>query len=139
MNVDDIKTAEAQRNLYISAAVVTALSRTIFDINSAAGWWSDLKTGQSIRETRNVGEVLMLIVSEVSEAMEAHRKDLKDDKLPHRSGLEVELADAVIRIFDLCGSKKLDIGAAIIEKLLYNMTREDHKIENRTKDGGKKY
>jgi NTP pyrophosphatase (non-canonical NTP hydrolase) len=139
MNVDDIKTAEAQRNLYISAAVVTALSRTIFDINSAAGWWSDLKTGQSIRETRNVGEVLMLIVSEVSEAMEAHRKDLKDDKLPHRSGLEVELADAVIRIFDLCGAKKLDIGAAIIEKLLYNMTREDHKIENRTKDGGKKY
>jgi NTP pyrophosphatase (non-canonical NTP hydrolase) len=125
--------------LVIYASVVTALSRTIFDINKAAGWWTDLKTGQSTHETRNVGEVLMLIVSEVAEAMEADRKGLMDDKLPHRSGLEVELADAVIRIFDLAGAKGLDIGNAIMEKILYNMSREDHKIENRMKAGGKKY
>jgi NTP pyrophosphatase (non-canonical NTP hydrolase) len=125
--------------LVIYASVVTALSRTIFDINKAAGWWTDLKTGQSTHETRNVGEVLMLIVSEVAEAMEADRKGLMDDKLSHRSGLEVELADAVIRIFDLAGAKGLDIGNAIMEKILYNMSREDHKIENRMKAGGKKY
>jgi len=83
--------------------------------------------------------VLMLIVSEVAEAMEADRKGLMDDKLPHRSGLEVELADAVIRIFDLAGAKGLDIGNAIMEKILYNMSREDHKVENRMKAGGKKY
>jgi NTP pyrophosphatase (non-canonical NTP hydrolase) len=81
----------------------------------------------------------MLIVSEVAEAMEADRKGLMDDKLPHRSGLEVELADAVIRIFDLAGAKGLDIGNAIMEKILYNMSREDHKVENRMKAGGKKY
>jgi len=125
--------------LVIYASVVTALSRTIFDINKAAGWWTDLNTGQSTHETRNVGEVLMLIVSEVAEAMEADRKELMDDKLPHRSGLEVELADAVIRIFDLAAAKGFDIGEAIIEKILYNMSREDHKVENRMKAGGKKY
>jgi hypothetical protein len=125
--------------LVLYASVVTALSRTIFDINKAAGWWTDLKTGQSTHDTRNVGEVLMLIVSEVAEAMEADRKGLMDDKLPHRSGLEVELADAVIRIFDLSAAKGFDIGEAIMEKILYNMSREDHKIENRMRDGGKKY
>lgn len=130
---------EAHNGLLFYSSLVTALSRTIFDINTAAGWWTDLKTGQSTRETRNVGETLMLIVSEISEAMEADRKGLMDDKLMHRTGLEVELADAVIRIFDLAGAKGFDIGQAIIEKLLYNMTREDHKVENRTSAGGKKY
>ena len=62
-----------------------------------------------------------------------------DDKLMHRTGLEVELADAVIRIFDLAGAKGFDIGEAIMEKILYNMSREDHKVENRMRDGGKKY
>lgn len=130
---------KSEEGILIYASVVTALSRTIFDINKAAGWWTDLKTGQSTHETRNVGEVLMLIVSEVAEAMEADRKGLMDDKLPHRSGLEVELADAVIRIFDLAAAKGFDIGDAIMEKILYNMSREDHKIENRMRDGGKKY
>ena len=121
------------------AGAITAVSKTIHNLNVEAGWWNDLETGEAIKDTRNVGELLMLIVSEVSEAMEAHRKGLMDDKLPHRSGVEVELADAVIRIFDLCGAKGYDIGAAIIEKVLYNMTRADHKPENRRKAGGKRY
>jgi NTP pyrophosphatase (non-canonical NTP hydrolase) len=103
------------------------------------GWWNDLKTGEDMRGKRNVGELLCLIHSEISEAMEAHRKSLMDDKLPHRSGLEVELADAVIRIFDLAGGYRLDLGAAIAEKLEYNASREDHKRENRAKEGGKAY
>jgi hypothetical protein len=45
----------------------------------------------------------------------------------------------VIRIFDLSAAKGFDIGEAIMEKILYNMSREDHKIENRMRDGGKKY
>jgi NTP pyrophosphatase (non-canonical NTP hydrolase) len=52
--------------------------------------------------------------------------------------LEVELADTVIRIADLCGGLKLDLAGAILEKLEYNAKREDHKIENRKKEGGKK-
>ena len=81
----------------------------------------------------------MLIVSEVSEAMEGDRKNLMDDKLPHRPMREVELADAVIRIFDLAGGYNLDIAGAIAEKLAFNAQRPDHKIENRVKEGGKEY
>jgi NTP pyrophosphatase (non-canonical NTP hydrolase) len=53
--------------------------------------------------------------------------------------IEVELADAVIRIADLCGSMGLDLGGAITEKMEYNAKREDHKIENRKLDNGKKF
>lgn len=110
----------------------------IHALNVEAGWWTDLQTGESLVGKRNVGEMLALIHSEVSEALEAHRKDLMDDKLPHRKGIEVELADAVIRIFDLAGGLGLDLGGAFVEKLAYNKTRQDHKIANRLKEGGKK-
>ena len=79
------------------------------------------------------------IASEVSEAMEGHRKLLMDDKLPHRTMLEVELADAVIRVFDLAGGLGLDVGGAIYEKLEYNASRHDHKIANRREMNGKKF
>jgi len=91
------------------------------------------------RKERNVGELLMLIVSELAEAMEGDRKGLMDDKLPHRKMLEVEIADAFIRLFDFCGGKGLDIGGAFVEKMAYNQTRADHQIENRKAEGGKKY
>lgn len=105
-----------------------------------SGWWNDIQTGESIvNRPHAIGEKLMLVVSEVSEAMEGHRKNLQDDKLPHRKMIEVELADAVIRIMDLAGAMDLDIGGAIAEKMAYNSTREDHKIENRKKEGGKAY
>jgi len=102
-----------------------------------AGWWHNIKTGD--RADRNVGELLMLIVSEIAEAMEGHRKNLMDDKLPHRKMLEVELADAIIRICDLAGALGLDLPGAITEKMEYNDNREDHKPENRLKENGKKY
>ncbi len=108
--------------------------------SKAAGWWNDLETGAPLVDRPHVvGEKLMLIVSEVSEAMEGHRKGLADDKLPHRTMVEVELADAVIRIADLAGALGLDLGGAIAEKLAYNQQRPDHKPENRKADGGKKY
>lgn len=124
------------------------LQRKIHQGNVEAGWWTDLDTLQSLAEecrirTRFgkalVAEKLVLIHSEVSEAMEGARKDLMDDKLPHRKMIEVELADAVIRILDLAGALKLDLAGAIAEKLCYNSTREDHKIENRQGVGGKAY
>lgn len=88
---------------------------------------------------REVGTLLTLIHSEVSEALEGFRKDLNDDHLPHRKMAEVELADAVIRIFDLAGREGFDLGGAIWEKLEYNRFRADHKQENRQKVGGKKF
>lgn len=108
--------------------------------SKAAGWWHDLDTGEAIiKRPHVVGEKLMLVVSEVAEAMEGHRKSLPDDKLPHRPMVEVELADAVIRIADLAGALGLDLGGAIAEKLAFNATRPDHKPENRKQAHGKKY
>jgi len=103
----------------------------------ASGWYTDLKTGQP--KERNVGEQLALIHSEISEALEGHRKALVDDHLPHRTMVEVELADALIRIGDLAGYLGLDLGGAVVEKMEYNAKRADHKIENRTAEGGKAY
>jgi len=105
-----------------------------------AGWWTDIKTGEpTINRPHCVGEKLMLIVSEVAEAMEGHRKNLNDDKLPHRKMVEVELADVIIRTFDLAGALNLDLGGAIAEKMAYNATRDDHKLENRRAESGKAY
>lgn len=113
------------------------LSRDLHERNIKAGWWNDILTGE--RLDRNVGELLMLCVSEISEAMEGHRKNLMDDKLPHRKMFEVELADVFIRIFDIAGAYDLDLGGAISEKLDFNAVREDHKKENRLGPNGKKY
>lgn len=103
------------------------------------GWWTDLKTGESLIGKRNVGEMLCLIHSEVSEALEGHRKNKMDDHLPHRKSMEVELADAIIRIADLGAALGLDVGSALAEKLLYNDQRLDHKREARLADGGKQF
>ncbi|ESY35399.1 hypothetical protein NKK48_01675 [Mesorhizobium sp. C386A] len=70
-------------------------------------WWHDLETGAPL--DRDKDELLMLVVSEIAEAMEAERKNLMDDKLPHRPGAEVELVDAVIRLADFSGAYKYDI------------------------------
>lgn len=100
-------------------------------------WWRDPATGAPIQ--RNKGELMMLIVSEVAEAMEGARKGLSDDKLPHRTMEEVELADTLIRIFDYAGGFGLDLGGALIEKLAYNANRADHKPAHRLAPGGKKF
>lgn len=119
-----------------------------------AGWWHDKASGLDLKAlvrgqlpgptyTRFgkalVAEKLALIHSEVSEAMEGHRKGLMDDKLPHRSMIEVELADAMIRIGDLAGALGLDLGGAIAEKMAFNAQRPDHKPEARNAAGGKAY
>lgn len=99
-----------------------------------AGWWNELPPTKS-----TICEKLLLIHTEISEATEGLRKDLMDDKLPSRKMVEVELADAVIRCMDLAGAMRLDLGGAIAEKLLFNVTREDHRPENRALTGGKSF
>ena len=109
-----------------------------------ARWWRDPKTGKDYREMPEVlpffvGTKLMLVVTELSEAMEGYRKNLNDDKLPHRKAFEVELADALIRLFDLAGALQLDVAGAFLEKLQYNRTRVDHTEAHRNAQGGKAF
>lgn len=102
-----------------------------------AGWYQNPVTGEPI--TRNVGEVIALMHSELSEALEAHRKGLRDDKLTDRPGMEVEFADCIIRILDTADALGLDVAGALIEKNRFNQQRADHKLENRRLAGGKAY
>jgi NTP pyrophosphatase (non-canonical NTP hydrolase) len=98
-------------------------------------------------KNQNFGEKLMLIVSELSEALEAHRSGkrcnvkeyLKCCKLDGfnmgyifnktafekyiRGTVEEELADVMIRVADLCGHLKIDLDQIIKLKLAYNRTR----------------
>lgn len=70
---------------------------------------------------------LALIHSEISEALEVYRKDgIPEAYLEKNMGegsFEEELADAVIRIFDLCGLLNIQIGSYILKKHNYNKTR----------------
>ena len=109
----------------------------------SAGWWSCPKTGepstQEYIKSSLIPQKLLLIHSEISEACEADRKGLKDSHLPHRDGVEVELADAVIRCFDLAGALGYDLGAAIAEKMEFNAGRVDHTAAARSGENGKRY
>ena len=65
---------------------------------------------------RNTAEMLMLVVSELAEALEADRKrDL--------AGFQEEIADTFIRLFDMCGGLGIDIESEIEKKRIKNMSR----------------
>jgi len=75
------------------------LAHQIHQQNVDLGWWD---------EPREAGTLLMLVVSEIAEAMEGERKDKMDDHLTHRKMAEVELADAVIRLLDIAVFYKIN-------------------------------
>ncbi len=123
----------------ICESAANCLVRHCHDASRNAGWWNDLATGEPLPITQErVGDKLMLVVTEVAEAKEGFRKNKMDEHLPERSSIEVELADALIRICDLAGALNLDLGGAIAAKLAYNAKRADHKPENRKAADGKK-
>ena len=127
---------------------LTPIAELMAEIHHTArqkGWWEN---GE-----RNTGELLMLIVSELAEAMEADRKgkvsgydkfleeynSSNDDvswveifEKNVRGTLEEEMADATIRIFDMCEKMLPDFAMVMMLKIEYNKLRS-------YKHGGKKY
>lgn len=82
------------------------------------------------QEKREIGTLLMLVVSELSEALEADRKglhanlfdELNDEEI--KNSFECEIADVFIRLFDLCGFLNIDIQRFIEWKMQYNAKRD---------------
>ncbi len=77
-------------------------------VAKSKGWWDS---------ERNDGELIALMHSELSEALEALRNHAG------REALAEELADCCIRIFDYCGSRQIDLENALLKKIEYNKTR----------------
>ena len=138
------------RSTLSSTAIANAANMLTEECHGAsyhAGWWAAKGTLDPLAEIRKgsrigkafIAEKLALVHSEISEGLEGCRKGLMDDKLPHRTMLEVELADAVIRICDLAGALEMDLGGAIAEKMAFNAVRPDHKPEARAAEGGKSF
>ncbi len=74
----------------------------------AHGWWD---------ETRTFPEIVALIHSELSEALEEYRSNHGVTEVYQEAGkpegVPIELADAIIRILDYCGYARIDIDAAV--------------------------
>jgi NTP pyrophosphatase (non-canonical NTP hydrolase) len=130
------ETLNNEEYLHIIKEDVDHLSNLCYQLAVEAGWNEPDKTLENRHE---INTALVLIHSEISEAAEGVRKDLMDDHLPHRKMVEVELADAFIRIANLAGYMGLDLGGAVAQKLLYNTKRLDHKEEAKKQAGGKAY
>lgn len=91
-------------------------------LNAKSHGWHD--------ETRTIGDLICLMHSELSEALEEHRNgklpaeiyfnEAKPDK---PEGIPIELADCIIRIFDFCGLHEVDLEEALTIKMQYNKTR----------------
>lgn len=116
--------------------MINKLATEIHENNKNKGFYEDDK---------NVGEMLCLIHSEVSEALEADRKwkysnretiglqnMMKRDNETFKEmfkGLvkdtfQDELADIMIRVMDLAAYKEIDLETHILVKMKYNSLRE---------------
>jgi len=95
------------QEITIKGKTLNELSSICHSIAKEKGFWD---------EERNIGEALMLIVTELAEAMEAYRKENKEN-------FDEELADTFIRLLDLCGGLGIDIEEEIAKKCEKNKKR----------------
>ncbi len=99
---------------FISAFEV--MSRVVNEIAKSKGWW---------KGDRNDGEMVALMHSELSEALEGLRHgNPASEHIPEFSAVEEELADVIIRIMDYSVAKNHRVAQAIIAKVAFNDKRE---------------
>ena len=112
---------------------MTDLACVIYAHSRLSGFWNK-EDGTPVN--RNIGEAISLIHSELSEALEADRKNLKDQHLPEEDGFLVELCDVIIRTMDLAaGLYTADKLVSVLhQKIEYNLNRKDHKVDVRFGD-----
>ena len=98
---------EAQQDVDIRGKSLKELCEVCHGVAKSKGFWE---------KERNVGEALMLVVTEIAEAMEGYRHEDHDN-------FREELADTFIRLFDLCGGLGIDIEEEIAKKCEKNLKR----------------
>lgn len=94
-------------DVMIKGKSLNELCELCHSIAKSKGFWD---------KERNMGEALMLIVTEIGEAMEGYRKNDQEN-------FREELADAFIRLLDLCGGYGIDIEEEIRKKSEKNKSR----------------
>ena len=111
-------------------ALFNMMQKEVHNTAVEKGWWGE---GGSDKDDRNQGEMIALMHSELSEALEALRHgNPPDDKCPEFDGVSVELADVLIRMMDFAEAFGYDIAGATVAKMAMNKGRSH-------KHGGKKF
>jgi NTP pyrophosphatase (non-canonical NTP hydrolase) len=111
----------------VPAMKINDMAKMAYDNSRAHGFWD----GVEPYDVRVIPLKLVLIHSEVSEALEVYREEPDEESVraPRYShagkpiGLDSELADIIIRVGDLAAHLGIDLERAITEKHLYNVSR----------------